>query len=112
MTSNKVNDSQLSVEDWISRIKRASFVITDSFHGTAFCILFNKPFLTIANEKRGLSRFVSLLTLLGLENRLVLSSGVFDMSLLEKQIDWESVNTKIADNKAKSIEYLKNSLLV
>ena len=44
-----------SVDDWIHNIKRAKYVITDSFHGTAFSILFNKPFIAIGNELRGIN---------------------------------------------------------
>ena len=62
---------QSSLEQWISGFRDASFVITDSFHGCVFSILFNKPFVIISNKKRGISRLISLLSILGLQNRLV-----------------------------------------
>jgi len=62
---------QPSVEDWIRSFSTAGFVITDSFHGCVFSIIFRKQFLVIANKKRGLSRMLSLLRKLGLEDRLV-----------------------------------------
>ena len=59
------------VEDWLSGFQRAKFVLTDSFHGMIFSIIFDKPFLIIRNEDRGSTRFHSLLSQLGLSNRLV-----------------------------------------
>lgn len=60
-----------SIEKWLESFYYTDFVITDSFHGTVFSIIFNKPFVTIANEERGNSRFISLLSWLNLENRLI-----------------------------------------
>lgn len=62
---------QNPVEDFLQGFRDASFVITDSFHGTAFSIIFHKPFVSIGNEKRGISRFVSLLKIFGLESCLI-----------------------------------------
>ena len=45
------DDATLAVEGWLSRIARASMVITDSFHGTVFSILFHRDFYTIQNKK-------------------------------------------------------------
>lgn len=53
--------AQLTVEEWIAIFRDASFVVTDSFHGTVFSIIFEKPFRLVANEKRGGARFTDLL---------------------------------------------------
>jgi hypothetical protein len=53
--------AQLTVEGWIAIFRDASFVVTDSFHGTVFSIIFEKPFRLVANEKRGGARFTDLL---------------------------------------------------
>lgn len=39
----------------------ASFVVTDSFHGTVFSVIFGKPFRSVVNETRGGARFADLL---------------------------------------------------
>lgn len=70
--NNKKIIPQPSVQQWLRSFRDSKFVITDSFHGTIFSIIFNKPFIAIGNAKRGLSRFLSLLSLYGLEDRLVL----------------------------------------
>jgi len=59
------------VQEWLSGFERADFVVTDSFHGMVFSIIFEKPFLAIANSARGAARFQSLLSQLGLNNRLI-----------------------------------------
>src|SRR5690606_1697067 len=70
-SSRNIHDYKMpSLEGWIRGFYDASFVITDSFHGTVFSIIFNKPFISLINPSRGASRFYSLLTALGLEGRL------------------------------------------
>lgn len=54
-------DSTLSVEGWLALFRDSKFVVTDSFHGTVFSIIFEKQFLCLKNEERGNSRFESLL---------------------------------------------------
>ena len=51
----------------LAHIKNCEFVMTDSFHGVCFAIIFNKPFAVYINKDRGASRFYSLLKLLHLE---------------------------------------------
>lgn len=60
-----------SVEGWIKGFADADFVITDSFHGTVFSIIFGKPFISLINKDRGSSRFNSLLKLFDLSERRV-----------------------------------------
>ena len=60
-----------SVTEWLKGFEDADFIVTDSFHGMVFSIIFNKPFVAIANKSRGLSRFTSLLKMFNMESRLV-----------------------------------------
>lgn len=46
-----------SVESWLDSFASADFVLTDSFHGTAFAINFNKPFIAFGSKERGQARF-------------------------------------------------------
>lgn len=97
------------VEDWISGFINAPFVVTDSFHGTVFAIIFNKPFIAIANDRRGRARFTSLLQMVGLEDRLVETPGQAG-ELLHKPIDYTAVNNIIDAERLRSLDFLKNSL--
>lgn len=55
--------STLSVPEWLALFRDASFVVTDSFHGTVFSIIFGKEFKCLYNKTRGSARFESLLKL-------------------------------------------------
>lgn len=97
------------VEEWIRGFMDAEFVVTDSFHGTVFSIIFNKPFISIANESRGTTRFTSLLKLFQLEDKLVHSLSDFNLTGY-KEINWENVNSILEREKTSSIQFLKENL--
>lgn len=82
-----------SMSDWLKGIRDADFVITDSFHGTVFSIIYNKPFLVIGNIRGGLARFQSILKQFGLENRYISSEDQLSPQLLSATIDWAYVNS-------------------
>lgn len=54
-------NANLKVEEWLAIFRDASFVVTDSFHGTIFSILFEKEFRNVVNMKRGCARFVDII---------------------------------------------------
>ena len=55
--------STLTVPEWLAMFRDASYVVTDSFHGTVFSIIFGKEFKCIYNKGRGAARFESLMNL-------------------------------------------------
>lgn len=91
-----------SVEEWLSLFLNAEYIVTDSYHGTVFAIIFKKPFYVIGNKKRGLARFHSLLSFFKLENRMVDERG----KLSNINIDWNFVSLHIDNEKAKCIDML------
>ena len=99
-----------SVTSWLRGFMDAEMTIVDSFHGMVFSIIFNKPFWVIGNEKRGLSRFSSLLKMLGLEDRLILDVNNIRTLDLDKTIDWEKVNEVKNIMRKMSLDLLYNSL--
>lgn len=72
-------------------------------------IIFHKPFLVLKNGNRGADRFLDMLSLLGLQDR-VLSGDLTLNEILEKKIDWDSVNTKLGILREKSLKFLEYSL--
>lgn len=98
------------VEQWLRSFRDAKYIVTDSFHGTVFSIIFNKPFIAIGNKERGLARFTSLLKMFGLEDRLVTSADNTTEELINKEIDWNAVNAKIKAEQERSFDYLKKHL--
>ncbi len=97
------------VEQWLRGFYDAEFVITDSFHACVFSILFNKPFFVIGNTARGMSRFTSLLSMFGLENRLIHSNSSI---YYETNISWQNVMSLLNYNRRKSRDFLSKGLNV
>lgn len=94
-----------SIELWLSYFRDARYVITDSFHGTAFSIIFNKEFFVYGNAERGNSRFESMLGEFGLTERIISS----DLTKLS-EIDWNGVNAKREAKRSLSLQWLKSKL--
>lgn len=99
---------QPPVERWLRAFHDAKFVITDSFHACVFSILFHKPFICIGNKSRGMSRFDSLLNMFGLENRLVDINDIADY--VEKEIDWEHVDSILEQKREEAFQFLNQAL--
>ena len=99
-----------SIEKWLNNIRNAAFVVTDSFHGTVFSILFNVPFVVINNVTRGGDRIISLLQEINLENRII-DNKIAIKSMFNSTIDWGVVNQNIKKLRLKALSYLTNSLL-
>lgn len=100
------------VTQWLRGFMDAEFVVTDSFHGTIFSILFNKPFVVIGNERRGLTRLSSLLKKFILENRLIFKASDLQLGKNISNIDFDLVNQIIEDEKRKVVEFFKAAGLI
>ena len=101
----------LSVPQWLRFIRDSEFVLTDSFHGCVFSIIYNKPFICLGNEARGSARFDSLLGTFGLQERLVTNPTTEQvMQLMQRPIDWEKVNTIRQAEQERAFEFLRSSL--
>lgn len=95
--------------DFISYIKNAEFVISNSFHGTAFSIIFEKQFVVVNRKEAINTRMRDLLAILKIENRLINENYNFD--LINKNIDYTVVNKAIELKVKSSKEYLENIIL-
>ncbi|MDF7666418.1 polysaccharide pyruvyl transferase family protein [Orbaceae bacterium ESL0727] len=95
---------------WLRGFIDAKFVITDSFHGCVFAIIFNKPFIAIGNKERGLTRFTSLLQMFGLEDRLIFNVNDLNESILSYRFDWDKINSIKEKLQIQSINFLQESL--
>jgi len=98
------------VTKWLKSFVDAKFIITDSFHGCVFSIIFNKPFIAIGNKSRGLARFDSLLKLFNLENRLISKIEDINDNLISSTIDWNKINEIIISERKKSTDYFNKNL--
>ena len=98
------------VENFLFGIYISKAVITDSFHGTIFSIIFNKPFISYINSKRGRVRFYSLKETFNLGKRILFpkKNSKPDINLLTKPLN---INKRLFNKLKKfSIKYLKRNL--
>ena len=103
--------SNVQVEDWLYYIKNCEFLVTDSCHGISFGIIFERPFIGIANKRRGISRFESLLGLFQLTDRYVTDpKDIVGNEKLLEPVDYTKVNEILKAEKKRSKDWLKNAL--
>lgn len=99
---------------FLGLFQNASFVVTNSFHGTAFSINYKKPFfvpinLSLPPEKALSSRITTLLETLNLEHRLVPAGK--DLPKVDIfEMDYQTADTILQQKKQISIEFLRNAL--
>ena len=101
---------QLNVDvyDWLYCFCNASYIVTDSFHGTVFSILFGKEFYSMCAHYRGLTRIYSLLNRLGLESRIVSDTAPVEPAV--RDIDWSSVHDQLDVYRRESLDFLREAL--
>ena len=90
-------------QEWVELFYNAAFVVTDSFHGTAFSINFNKQFYSFAKNERA-SRITDLLNTLGLQNRL---NPILETVNPSTKIDYVSAKEKLDEERKKSIAFIE-----
>ena len=99
------------VSQWLTYLKDAELVITDSFHCTVFSIIFHKKFVVVANPMRGIARLETLLSKIGLEDRFFTDiKDVMKSGILDKEIDYDEVEKKLAIHRKYSMDFLKKAL--
>lgn len=102
----KGENASASPEDFVSYIKHASCVVTTSFHGTAFSVIFNKPFYCLKLGDGCDNRSNSLLSALKLDNRMIDKNERPTFS----PIDYSFSNEKLEQMRNESNSFLSLSL--
>lgn len=98
-----------SPEEFLGWIKHSEYVVTDSFHGTAFSIIFHKKFMTLPDKRpdNRNTRIENLLKLASLENRM---GNGDSCELIHNEIDYKNTDARIRAVRAGSERYLKSIL--
>ena len=93
-------------KEWLDLFWNCEYVVTNSFHGTSFSILFNKKmYVELLPESYGVnSRLKDILQQYGLEDRIINPAKADNIS---DSINWSSINDKISENRAEGLSYLK-----
>lgn len=100
-----------SVAQWLRYMRDCEVVVTDSFHGCVFSIIYNKSFVCLGNERRGSARFDTLFKTFGLEDRLVLSRDREEvLRVLNTPIDWARINAIHESERQRGLDFLRNNL--
>lgn len=110
-----VTDDVLSIEEWLYYIKHAKFYIGDSYHGLCFALIFHIPFILLYRSdgnKSTEARFISLLKIVGLEHRLLMTEEEFKNidSLFFEEINWNDVDARLQKMKDFSMDWLKKAI--
>ena len=87
--------------------ENASYIVTNSFHGTAFAVNFNKDFVSVI-KRNSPQRQQTLLTNVGLIDRLL--DDINQLDNLSEHVDWREPNEKLEKLRAESIDYLINAI--
>jgi len=100
------------VAEWLALIKNARYVLTDSFHGAVFSIIFQKQFLAVMHEGfNGNARIPSLLAGLGIDHsRIVTSMDALTMDSFSRDIDYDVVNARLEEKRRLSMVFLRKAL--
>ncbi len=99
------------VSQWLTYLKDAELVITDSFHCTVFSLIFHKKFVVVANPERGIARLETLLGKVGLQDRFFTDiKDVMKSGILDKEIDYNEVDKKLEVHRKYSMDFLKKAL--
>ena len=92
--------------EFLSYIRHADHVVTNSFHGTVFSIIYGKPFFTIPHKTRS-DRTADLLKSLHLEERLVTDPN----RVKDCEIDYKKVYAELSELRSRSFGYLDKILI-
>ncbi|WP_342999522.1 polysaccharide pyruvyl transferase family protein [Coprococcus comes] len=96
------------ISGFLDLVKNADYMVTDSFHGTAFAINFNTQFVEVLPNTGTSSRNQSILELTGLTDRIV--RDLNDFSYIDQEIDFKEANEKIGTSRIESIRILEEML--
>ncbi|WP_161553566.1 polysaccharide pyruvyl transferase family protein [Duncaniella muris] len=97
------------LEHWLLAIANSDFIITDSFHGCVFSIIFNKDFIVLGNKERGMARIRSLLNTFGLEDRMMdINDRYQDINY--SHLDWQRINKIKSNLKHGGRKFLSDNL--
>lgn len=92
--------------EFLALFRDAEYVITDSFHATAFSLIFNKKFIDILPGLYN-TRLESILALTGLEERVL--NDYNDFELIDREIDYEKVNSLLDSERQNTMSFLKKA---
>ena len=111
--SNPINADivirEASPIDFVSLIKNAEVVINNSFHCSAFSVIFKKNYLVVPKNHAN-SRMISLQEMAQISNRLVFDDKIDSLSVNDINVDFSKTDTAISNILSDSVNYLKDAV--
>lgn len=95
--------------DFLKLFKEAQFVITNSFHGTVFSLIYEKRNCIIPHKGTG-SRMIDLMNKVGLSDRVLSSAKELDLEKITLDINYQNVELILKEERKKAEEYIKNAI--
>ncbi len=95
-------------DEWLRLFRDAKYVVTDSFHGTVFSLLFHKPFFVLVDGHHVNKRVKEFLTRLNLTERIL--QGEMTEEALAEEIDYAAVDKELQAMRELSLERLSAML--
>ena len=96
---------EAGVEEFLSLVKNAEYIVTNSFHGMIFSVKFRKQFVIFSREQCN-NKIDELISLFGLKDRMLINGD----EKYNENINYDIVEENIEKEKIKSLEYLKTQL--
>lgn len=108
---NKIDEYHITIvyaaspKEYLSYFLSANYILTNSFHGTVFSVIFHKKFLceSVSNGRAGY-----LLQKLSLQNRVLNDSRI---EKIFEEINWDSVENRIKQLRDGGLSYLKSQII-
>ncbi len=104
------SDKAPELSHWLSKIRHCKHVVTDSFHGVCFALIFKKPFTCIANHDRGFLRFSSILETCDLMSRILEPNATAVEIDAMPDINWNTANALLKTSREKSLTWIETAL--
>lgn len=99
---------ELAVEEWLSYLHDAQYIVTDSFHGTCFALIFQKRFVSFVNRET--DRFDFFKKVPGLNGRIMQVTANEELPLADKEVDYKSVGRFLDVERERSLSWLDAAL--
>ncbi len=107
--NNETIYPEVGPEDFVKLFKNAEFVITNSFHGTVFSLIYEKKNCIIPHKKTG-ARMCNLMKKAGLEDRIIANYNDLNLKKINKDIEYDRVKENLDAERKIAEDYIRNVL--
>lgn len=100
----------ISPQEWVGYFKNASYVITNTYHGTIFSIIFGRDFSVLFSQEKT-NKTLDLLNNLGLNERILTQDNLQASSINYSPINYSKIKEKLAEEIGRSKTHLLKNII-